>query len=458
MPPAKGSTFLVQAVRGGCLGLLQDLTEDEVGQSDEYGFTALMYNALLYEEILDPILLNEAGIRSGEGKFALLYALEKRHFGIAEALVPTEGLLADSHGYPSIIYAIRHGCEKLAVKLWHALVSSGTHPYDIVTDDAKTLCMWLAEYGMPTLLREYLKADGVVYATYCDLHGRTALMYAARAGHKDCVRKLRFFCPLARDCDGMNALMHAAQRGNADCVEALLTGYASTLDIGETCIEGHNTNVNLFLGMQDNTGRTALHYAIFAASSPCIRLLIRERGIVDVYGYSGGLYLFRNSILQIYLRLMMVSKKCDDVHIASIVSVEDVIREVREHLLHKSREFQRILYTLVDILFAALMGDDELFGEHEEKERTNHKFRAKRETSIQKTGRCTVRNLESIFDRVPMDPSVLCCIRNVRLSSYVFYPCRHVCACSVCFSTIEDSCPLCFKTTYHADRLQSEGE
>lgn len=152
--------FLVQAVRGGCLGLLQDLTEDEVGQRDEYGFTALMYNALLYEEILDPILLNEAGIRSGEGKFALLYALEKRHFGIAEALVPTEGLLADSHGYPSIIYAIRHGCEKLAVKLWHALVSSGTHPYDIVTDDAKTLCMWLAEYGMPTLLREYLKADG----------------------------------------------------------------------------------------------------------------------------------------------------------------------------------------------------------------------------------------------------------------------------------------------------------
>lgn len=58
--------FLVQAVRGGCLGLLQDLTEDEVGQRDEYGFTALMYNALLYEEILDPILLNEAGIRSGE--------------------------------------------------------------------------------------------------------------------------------------------------------------------------------------------------------------------------------------------------------------------------------------------------------------------------------------------------------------------------------------------------------
>ncbi|EFO65096.1 Protein 21.1 [Giardia lamblia P15] len=458
MPPARGSTFLVQAVRGGCVGLLQDLTEGEVGQRDEYGFTALMYNALLYEEILDPMLLKEAGTRSNEGKFAFLYALEKQHFSIAEALVATEGLLADSHGCPSIIYAIRHGCEKLALRLWRMLMSNGTHPHNIVTGDAKTLCMWVAEYGMLALLQECLKADGVLYATYCDLHGRTALMYAARAGHKDCVRELRFFCPLARDCDGMNALMHAAQRGNADCVEVLLTGYASMLDTSMTCVEEHNTDVNLFLGMQDNTGRTALHYAIFAASPPCIRLLIRERGILDVHGYSGGLYLFKNSILQMYLRLMMVSKKCDDVHIVSIISVEYVIHKIREHLVHKSREFQRILYTIIDILFSALMGDNEFSRENEGKERTNYRLRTKHETPIQEVGRCAVQNLESIFDYVPIDPSILCCVCNVRLSSYVFYPCRHACTCSVCVSTIEGSCPLCSKTIYHADRMQLEGE
>ena len=458
MPPVRGCTFLVQAVRSGCVGLLKSLTESEIGLKDEHGFTALMYNALLYKDILDPMLLKEAGIRSEEGKFALLYALEKRHINVAEALIATEGLLSDSNGCPPIIYAIKYGCEGPALKLWDMYVSTGKHPYDIVTEGAKTLCMWIAEYGMLALLRKCLELDGVLYATHCDLHGRTALMYAARAGHVDCVRELRFFCLLAHDCDGMNALMHAAQRGNADCVEALLTGYASTVDTSTTSIETNDINVNLLLGKQDNVGRTALYYAILSSSTPCIRLLIRERSITDVYGYSGGLYLFKNCILQIYLRLMMVSTKCDGVDIYSIVSAEYVIRKIREHLATKAREFQHILYTIIDSLFSALMGDGEIFETHDEKEHSSSRSQAKRESQNQWIEQYVTWNLESLFNHVSIDPSALCRVCGVHLSSYVLYPCRHACVCSICFSTIGGFCPLCFKAVYHAEQVQLEGE
>lgn len=462
MSHIKERTFLIQAVRSGCVGLLQSLGGKEIGRQDEHGFTALMYNALLYNEILDPMLLKEAGIKSEEGKFALLYALERRHTNIAEALVATEGLLLDSKGCPPIVYAIRYGCEELALGLWDILMFSKIYPYDIVTEGAKTLCMWIAEYGMINLLRRCLEEDGMLYAMYCDLHGRTALMYAARAGYADCVRELRFFCPLARDCDGMNALMHAAQRGNADCVRTLLTSYASNSDTSTASIEENDANLNLLLGRQDNAGRTALHYAIFASSSLCIRLLIRERGIVDACGQSGGFYLVKSCILQIYLRLITFSTKYDYIDTFSVVSVENVICKVREHLLPKSHEFQGILYSLTDTLFSTLMGDEEVFGETNVKERANHKLRLKRESQNHsqnpKPERHLLHNFDSIFDHIPVEPSILCCICTTRLSSYLLYPCRHICVCSICFPAIGGSCPRCFKVVYRAERIQLEGE
>lgn len=455
-------TFLVEAVRSGCIGLLQSLGETEIGQRDEHGFTALMYNALLYDKIIDPMLLKEAGIRSNEGKFALLYALEKRHNNVAESLIATEGLLLDSEGCHSIIYAIKYGCEKPALRLWDTLISSGMCPYNVVSDGGKTLAMWIAEYGMVTLLRKCLEKDGVLYAKHCDMHGRTALMYAARAGHTDCVKELRFFYPLACDCNGMNALMHAAQRGNAECIQILLTSYASNLDTLTASIEKTDTNINLFLGRQDNAGRTALHYAIFASSSLCIRLLIRERGILDSCGNSGGFYLFKSSILQIYCRLIMFSIQYEKINMFSIVTVETVICKTREHMSNKSHEFRVMLYTLIDVLFSVLMGDMEKFVENDVKERDNYKFRIKRDirssSQNQKQERQFIENLDAIFDDIPIDPSFLCCVCTIHLPSYLFYPCRHICVCSICFPVIGGSCPLCFKAIYRAERIQLEGE
>lgn len=115
--------------------------------------------------------------------------------------------------------------------------------------DAETVLMTAAMMNDTIKIKDNLDEVGAAY------RGRTALMYAAEAGHYEAVKLLLREVGMQSE-SGETALMMAAYNGHEDCVRMLL-------------VEG---------GISDSFGRTALMHAAVRASPSCIRMLLTQAG------------------------------------------------------------------------------------------------------------------------------------------------------------------------------------
>ncbi|TNJ29894.1 Ankyrin repeat protein 1 [Giardia muris] len=187
---AKGSTALMLAAHSGrteCVYLLRD---GEQGMADKHGITALMYAANRGHIECARLLTDEAGAQTtaestwGEetlpvGVTALMLAARGGHREVVELLLPCELGLADSFGKTAYHYALNAGLDEIA----SMLVSEMEGWID--NRHRKTALMDAAEKGLPQLVKHYLHEQGQQ-----DSDGWTALMYAGKNAHADCVRLL----------------------------------------------------------------------------------------------------------------------------------------------------------------------------------------------------------------------------------------------------------------------------
>lgn len=155
----------------------------------------------------------------------------------------------------------------------------------------KTPLMWAAHMGATATVNANLSLVRHVYL------GDTALMFAASAGHLECVKLLLSEIGIQKHTSvtvfahvsGWTALMKAAQNGHAVTTELLLLEAGARKADGMTALmlaaqANHYDSVRLLLEreacMQDQDGWTALMYAAREGSLASLRLLLeREKGM-----------------------------------------------------------------------------------------------------------------------------------------------------------------------------------
>lgn len=161
----------------------------------------------------------------------------------------------------------------------------------IIEVQEKTPLMWAAHMGAAATVNANLSLVRHVYL------GDTALMFAASAGHLECVKLLLSEIGIQKHTSvtvfarvsGWTALMKAAQNGHAVTTELLLLEAGARKADGMTALmlaaqANHYDCVKLLLEkevcMQDQDGWTALMYAAREGSLASLRLLLeRENGM-----------------------------------------------------------------------------------------------------------------------------------------------------------------------------------
>ncbi|EFO62235.1 Kinase, NEK [Giardia lamblia P15] len=156
----------------------------------------------------------------------------------------------------------------------------------------KTPLMWAAHMGAAATVHANLSLVRHVYL------GDTALMFAASAGHLECVKLLLSEIGIQKHTSvavfahvsGWTALMKAAQNGHTITTELLLLEAGARKADGMTALmlaaqANHYDIVRLLLEreacMQDQDGWTALMYAAREGSLATLRLLLeREKGMI----------------------------------------------------------------------------------------------------------------------------------------------------------------------------------
>ncbi|TNJ28877.1 Kinase, NEK [Giardia muris] len=118
-----------------------------------------------------------------------------------------------------------------------------------------------------------------------DEYGQTALIWAAKNGHSDCIPFLKEELGM-QNKRGWTALMSAAHNGCADCIPLLKEEFEVQDNDGKTALmeaamSGRANCIPLLekeIGMQNNWGWTALMWAAFNGKTDCVRLLLSESG------------------------------------------------------------------------------------------------------------------------------------------------------------------------------------
>ncbi|KAE8302556.1 Kinase, NEK [Giardia duodenalis] len=248
----------------------------EIGKLTMYGGTALMRAvAHGYAEIMEMLVEKEGGMRDRNGKTALMIAAEKGHPECIKLLVRNVRE-RNSLSWTSLMYA---ACIEDADAVRSSLQEAG-----VKDSDGCTALVWAARTGHTECVKLLLEKEGGMQTSY----GSTALMSAAEEGHAGAVEVLLEKEGRMKDSDGQTALMYAAQNGHSKCVRLLVKKEGGVQDIfGRTALmsaaeEGHTDCLALLLekegGMRDDNGKTALMLAARYGSTDCFKLLLEKEG------------------------------------------------------------------------------------------------------------------------------------------------------------------------------------
>lgn len=260
---------------------------------------------------------------------------------------------------PKLLFALLSYIYANDIKI-HTLEIFKYQSQHIIEAKEKTPLMWAAHMGAAATVNANLSLVRHVY------QGDTALMFAASAGHLECVKLLLSEIGIQRHTSvavyarvsGWTALMKASQNGHAITTEMLLLEAGARKADGMTALmlaaqADHYDCVKLLLEheacMQDQDGWTALMYAAREGSLTSLHLLMeREKGMIadndqtalavairagqkkciqELFPYEGNL---KNSRGDLLYKLVLAEMRCEEAAEAKqrMDLVEDAIGEV----------------------------------------------------------------------------------------------------------------------------------
>ncbi|TNJ27914.1 Ankyrin repeat protein 2 [Giardia muris] len=373
-------------------GLIGYLT-NELQMTDSNGMTALMHNANQHEELLADVLLVEQGMKSIEGYTALIYAIIGKHLQIVKRLT-AEYEVCDNDQNPPILHAIRHRFEE------GALLLLPTVPRCYFTGLAKTLAMWAAEYDMPLLLQSL----PTVELLYSDERGDTALNWAVRGRSLRCIKYLFPILSSIRNLLGETALMHAASTGYVEGAQWLL-----------------GTSLG---GARDNKEELASHKAYQHHQLECLRAISGELTYLNILNNPQDMDLIcklrRSALLRALCCIYCFSERGDSRIWPCTTTADDVLYELDVHFAGKAAPFGTFVNILIEhVLDTLLLPHEAITVDH-----------------------VHIPDHILAFCDIPY-PEAPCYRCTTEASTRVLLPCAHLCACTACYSTLFQVCPLC---------------
>ncbi|ESU42628.1 Ankyrin repeat protein, partial [Giardia duodenalis] len=349
-----GNTALIMATMMGHMHCVRCLIKHEAGFRLPSGLTALMISAYRKDAAITSLLLSECKMRDTGGKTALMYGAEVGADECVEILMIHESGIRDSKGNTALMYGARaghFGCVELLAALESRCINSAGHTalmmaacgnfpdcIDALVDleggikdkTGKTALMIAVSSGAVASAKLLLSESRAV-----DKEGNFALMYAVHKSNETLVRLLsekeaRMQTPkgytalmvaASMPCkeiaeylldeiglatkDGYCALYYAIDAGNSCAINLLLPYEASLLGItpdmryalcGDvvSLALSHTRNVL----QKDKFGRTALVYAILGNHLKCVELLVENKDVADVSGWTPLMYAAKRGHIQ----------------------------------------------------------------------------------------------------------------------------------------------------------------
>lgn len=341
----KGTTALMFAAYYGQSTVARELVEREGGICDNGRLTALMFAAERgHVDVVKELKSRECRLQNWLGRTALMFAARNGYTEVAKLLIEDEKQMLDGNGWTALMYAASNGYLGIACLMldyekcaqdndrWSALMFAAyyghtdmvrlllDHERGLKDSKGRTALMHAAERGnveATKLLAGYearertnIEYTALMLAAYANCRetaeilvhyeggmqttsGWTALMEAALHGHVEAVAVLMPCEGGMHRTDGCTALICAAYEGQGEAVKLLFSCeknpsgwtelmYAATLGLGDL-IPGHLGDV----GQQDNSGITALMYAVRNYRVEVVRLLAPyECGFQDGGGWT----------------------------------------------------------------------------------------------------------------------------------------------------------------------------
>ncbi|TNJ28280.1 Ankyrin repeat protein 2 [Giardia muris] len=253
---------------------------DQQGICDSTGSTALMYAVRFNQTACAELLLSEAGMETKNGETALMFASQADNRKLVEALLKSEEGRQTVDGRSALMFAAEAGsgeCVRLLLSEVELCDKRGT-----------TALMLAARAGhrkVVAILAELQKGRA-------NELGETALMWAAKSGQASC---LDLLCSEVKmhDAQGWTALMYSVHHQHENCLRKLVKyEQGCTTPSGMTALmlaaqEGNLTAANQLAGelrMQDAQGYTALLYALETGQTDCACFLMDEANLVTIDG------------------------------------------------------------------------------------------------------------------------------------------------------------------------------
>lgn len=274
MLDGNGWTALMYAASNGYLEIASLMLECEKCAQDNDHWSALMFAAYYgYADMVKLLLDHERGLKDSKGRTALMHAAERGHVEATKLLAGYEAREQTNIGYTALMLAAYANCRETAEVLVH-------YEGGMQTTSGWTALMEAALYGYSEIIAILLKREGGMYRT----DGCTALICAAYEGKEEAV-KLLFSCE--KDSSGWTELMYHATLGLIDLVSNQLNDVGQQDNSGITAliyaIRNYRRKVVILLapyecGFQDAGGWTALMHATYCGHRELITFLLSEAG------------------------------------------------------------------------------------------------------------------------------------------------------------------------------------
>jgi len=226
-----------------------------------------------------------------DGITSLMRAAEKGDLEEVKHLIPQEAGLRDKIGKTALIYAAEKGHIECA-RLLNSVEGEFVFEFVLRICPKTSPLMIAAMIGDINLVKQISAERKGWYLGFIDDYDFTALMYAAKYGHLECVEFLASHEAGVCACHGKTALMHAAENGHLGCVECLVRHEAGIQDDDDKtalmyAAENGHLDCVMCLALQERSmkccqGKTALVYAAENGHFKCVKYLaLQEEGIQD---------------------------------------------------------------------------------------------------------------------------------------------------------------------------------
>lgn len=397
----------------------------------EYEFTESQTNALIYAALLNDVKLATAHLekckrQDARGRTALMCAAEYNNNKIVKLLINYESGIMDASNDTALMIAANKGHTKIVKLLYR---------YECLQSKWNPLIR-AAYIGKFNLVKKNIN-----YQKCCDIHGMTALMWAARMGFNKIVKFLAKYEIGLQDQNGWTALMHATSSQRSDIIDSLMpeTRQQSTAVHNGHCI-GSTALMIAIRTHQDDVVKKLFKYerGIFTPSNDCALILSMQLNnenyitwmISEVYARNANGCLCLNKIRELY-------KQKSNKNFEKAYKTFESVFSTTIFLNIDNNELSRLLTATATFINNQNIISDNIEG-------------------VDLVWSALLCESDNAFVR--LDNHLLCVEDNTEdgvcalcmssLADNVLLPCRHLAACSVCLNMLNSGntlsrCPYC---------------